>query len=152
MSDWKIIQPFEESHWSAYYRLRYEILRKPWGQGSPDHREPDEKNALHGMILDNHEQALATARIHQIDNTTAQIRFMAVRNDMQGKGLGKAMLHFIESIGRKKIPGLQKIILQSRENAVPFYQHNGYQLVEKSFLLFDNIQHFLMEKKLIKPV
>jgi hypothetical protein len=38
--------------------------------------------------------------------------------------------------------------LQARENAVAFYERNGFHVVKPSFLLFNEIQHFLMEKML----
>jgi len=43
---------------------------------------------------------------------------------------------------------LETVILHARENTLPFYQHHGYTLVERSFLLFDEIQHYLMSKRL----
>ena len=41
-----------------------------------------------------------------------------------------------------------KIILNARENAVDFYIKNGYKINEKSHLLFNKIQHWLMNKDL----
>jgi hypothetical protein len=47
-----------------------------------------------------------------------------------------------------KTKNISEIILHAREIAIPFYESLGYQLVEKSHLLFDEIQHFLMIKKI----
>jgi predicted GNAT family N-acyltransferase len=44
--------------------------------------------------------------------------------------------------------GRSKIFLQARENAVPFYITMGFRVTEKTFLLFEKIQHFAMEKDL----
>ena len=41
-----------------------------------------------------------------------------------------------------------KIILHARENAVTFYESLGYETVKESYLLFDEIQHYLMQKEL----
>lgn len=41
---------------------------------------------------------------------------------------------------------LLSIELQSRENAVEFYKSCGYDIKEKSFKLWDVIQHYLMIK------
>jgi ribosomal protein S18 acetylase RimI-like enzyme len=38
--------------------------------------------------------------------------------------------------------------LHAREIAIGFYQKLGYQMIEKSHLLFGEIQHYLMEKTL----
>ena len=40
----------------------------------------------------------------------------------------------------------KKIVLDAREGAVDFYKKLGYQVAEKSYLLFDEIQHFQMQK------
>jgi ribosomal protein S18 acetylase RimI-like enzyme len=76
----------------------------------------------------------------------AQIRFMAVNTAFQRMGLGKAILRFTEHLGKKKFPNLERIMLHARETSIPFYEANGYRIVESSYLLFGKIQHFLMEK------
>ena len=43
--------------------------------------------------------------------------------------------------------GDTQMILQAREVAVDFYKSQGYQILEKSHVLFDHIQHYLMQKK-----
>ena len=40
------------------------------------------------------------------------------------------------------------VVLEARENAVPFYESLGYSMIEKSYLLFGEIQHFRMKKAL----
>ena len=71
---------------------------------------------------------------------------MAVANEFQGKGLGKLILVELEKVAAEK--GYSKIILQARENALSFYLKNGYTLKEKTFRLWDIIQHYLMEKNI----
>jgi GNAT superfamily N-acetyltransferase len=100
------------------------------------------------MILDETGRALATARIHQVSDHQAQIRFMAVHPDYRGKGLGKAVLQFVELLGKKHYPGITEFCLQARENAVSFYSRNNYSTEAKTFLLFGEIQHYLMVKKI----
>ena len=41
-----------------------------------------------------------------------------------------------------------KMILHARDYAVDFYLKLGYTLIEPSYKLFDELQHFLMEKEL----
>jgi GNAT superfamily N-acetyltransferase len=148
MSQWKIIQPNTPENWSTYYDLRFKVLRQPWHQPIGSEKVDDDAQSLHGMILDENGIALAAARIHQASDHQAQIRFMAVHPDFQGKGLGKAVLQFVELLGRKNFPGITEFCLQARENAVPFYSSNHYSTVEKTFLLFGEIQHYLMVKKI----
>jgi ribosomal protein S18 acetylase RimI-like enzyme len=53
---------------------------------------------------------------------------------------------FAEEISKNR--GDKKIILHAREIALGFYEKLGYQLIEKSHLLFGEIQHYLMEKNI----
>ena len=71
---------------------------------------------------------------------------MAVADNYQGQGLGSKIVTALEDIALDK--GVSRIILQARENAVKFYERNGYEIIEKSYLLFDEIQHWLMKKEL----
>jgi ribosomal protein S18 acetylase RimI-like enzyme len=76
----------------------------------------------------------------------AQIRFMAVSKNSQGMKVGTLLIECLESIAYERKCSL--IILQSRENSVKFYEKNGFKVIKKSYLLFGEIQHFLMQKKL----
>ena len=53
---------------------------------------------------------------------------------------------FLEKIALEQ--GVRWIILQARGNAVQFYKNNGYEIVQKTHLLFGEIQHWLMRKEL----
>ena len=44
--------------------------------------------------------------------------------------------------------GWTEIVLEARENAVPFYEAIGYTIVAESYLLFSEIQHYRMQKSL----
>lgn len=149
MADWLLIPPSSPEHWVAYYQLRYEVLRQPWGQLKGSELADDDAISLHGMIADNKGDALAVGRIHMTAEDQAQVRFMAVKTTMHGLGLGKRLLHYLEHRAQKEHPALVQILLHARENAVPFYEKQGYQVIDKSYILFDSIQHYLMVKSLI---
>ena len=87
---------------------------------------------------------LAVGRLQFNDKMEAQIRYMAVHPQVQGQGLGYKMMLELESIAINE--NCSHIILQSREHAVLFYKKCGYSLIDKTYLLFDEIQHYLMEK------
>lgn len=148
MAEWNIIQPNTPELWKSYFQLRYDVLRKPWNQPIGSEHAEDDAQSLHGMITDIEGNALAIGRVHQIENQKAQIRFMAVHPDYQKKGLGGAILKYIESLAKRQYKDLKEIVLQAREEAVPFYRANGYVIESKSFILFGCIQHYLMKKKI----
>ena len=143
----EIIEPNTFDEFKIYYNLRYEVLRKPWFQPKGSERDDDDENSLHRMIIDEpNGKAVAVGRLQFNSIEEAQIRYMAVSDDYQGMGYGSEIVKVLGNIAREK--GSQKIILQSRENALQFYKSNGYEIVKKTHLLFGEIQHWLMEKEL----
>jgi GNAT superfamily N-acetyltransferase len=71
---------------------------------------------------------------------------MGVHSDYQGKGLGKMVVSYLER--RALENGRNIMILHARINAVKFYESCGYTIKETSYLLWGQIPHWLMEKKL----
>lgn len=137
------------SELDAIIQLRYEVLRKPWNKSIESATDEFEEQAINAYIAENKE-VIACGRLQINSANIAQIRFMAVSNNHQGKGLGKQIAIALEKEALKL--GVQKIELQARENAVVFYKTLGYEVVTKSHKLWDVIQHYLMEKKITTQV
>ena len=127
-------------------QLRVDILRKPWNQPAATATDEAESKSINVFIEDEHKEVLACARLQENEGKVGQIRFMAVSEKFQGKGLGKIVVKKAEETAKQM--GLTKIELQARENAVEFYKSAGYTIKEKTFLLWGIIQHYLMEKDL----
>ncbi|MBK7310923.1 MAG: GNAT family N-acetyltransferase [Sphingobacteriaceae bacterium] len=126
--------------------LRFKILREPWGQSKESSSDGHEDTSQNAFVEDDKGNVIACGRLQTNDANTGQVRYMAVANGMQGKGLGKLVLKTLEE--KAKELGLKKIELQARENALEFYKANNYLLKEKTHLLFGVVQHYLMEKEL----
>ncbi|MBC5774255.1 GNAT family N-acetyltransferase [Pontibacter sp. KCTC 32443] len=141
-----ILEPATPEQFEKYYRLRYLTLRQPWGQPEGSERADDDATATHAMLVDNAGEAIGVCRMHLQTPQEAQIRFMGIHENYQGKGLGKLLLDYLEDKARSM--GATNIVLQAREKAVSFYERNGYKVVEKTHLLFGSIQHYKMEKQL----
>jgi N-acetylglutamate synthase-like GNAT family acetyltransferase len=142
----KVIEPKTSEELAMYYQLRWEVLRKPWGKPRGSELDEQEEQSIHAMLVDDNNEGIAVGRLQMNSPVEAQLRFMGVRADMQGKRLGDHIISYLE--GRARAQGAKKLILQARQNAVSFYERNGYRIKEKSFLLWDEIQHYLMEKEL----
>ena len=143
----KIIEPDSSAEFEQYYNLRYEVLRKPWLQPKGSEKDDGDKSSIHRMIIDeSNGKAVAVGRLQFNTSEEAQIRYMAVSDNYQLKGYGNIIIKTLEDIALNK--GIRNIILQARENALKFYWKNGYEIIEKSYLLFDEIQHWLMVKKI----
>jgi predicted GNAT family N-acyltransferase len=143
----KIIEPNSSAEFEQYYNLRYEVLRKPWLQPKGSEKDDGDKSSIHRMIIDeSNGKAVAVGRLQFNTIEEAQIKYMAVSDNYQLKGYGNIIVKTLEDIALNK--GIRNIILQARENALKFYWKNGYEIIEKSYLLFDEIQHWLMVKKI----
>lgn len=142
----RIIPPQTAEDFANYYQLRYAVLRAPWQQPPGSERADDDESATHALMVDSSGQAIGVCRLHLQTPREAQVRFMAIHPDYQGKGLGRQLLSYMEDQARRL--GASYISLQAREKAVPFYAGCGYAVEKKTHLLFGQIQHFQMRKNL----
>jgi N-acetylglutamate synthase-like GNAT family acetyltransferase len=142
----KVTEPQSAEDFERYFNLRYEVLRKPWNQPYSSVKDDKEQESRHAMVVSAEGEVVGVCRMQFNSAEEAQLRFMGIREDMRGKELGKMLLDYFENIARGH--GIKKIVLQSRENAVNFYKRNGYREIEKSYLLWGLIQHYLMQKDL----
>ncbi len=141
----EIKSPQTDSDWKAYYALRFNVLREPWNQPLGSEVLTDEDQAIHAIAVENKE-VLGVARMHESAENQGQVRCVATATEAQGKGIGKAIMAYLEEKAIEK--GWTEIVLEARENAVPFYQAIGYTIVAESYLLFGEIQHYRMKKAL----
>lgn len=139
----EIKSPQTDSDWKAYYALRFNVLREPWKQPLGSEVLTDEDQAIHAIAVENGE-VLGVARMHESAEKQGQVRCVATATAAQGKGIGKAIMAYLEKEAKQK--GWTEIVLEARENAVPFYEAIGYTIVAESYLLFGEIQHYRMQK------
>ncbi|GAB3530993.1 hypothetical protein GCM10027443_12540 [Pontibacter brevis] len=142
----EVIEPATPEEFKKYYRLRYETLRQPWYQPEGSERAEDDDTAIHAMLVDEDGEAVGVCRLHLNTPQEGQLRFMGIRKDKQGQQLGNQLIEYLEA--RAKAMGAMTLTLQARENAVNFYRRNGYEVVEKTYVLFGTIQHYRMTKQL----
>lgn len=135
--------PKTETEWEQYYLVRYNILRKPWGMKMGSEKDEKENFSEHAAYFVNN-KIVAVGRIQMNTETQAQIRYMAVDPLYQGRKYGREIVDYLES---KAVQNkAMEIVLEARENAVGFYVKCGYILQNKSYLMFDSIQHYTMIK------
>ena len=124
--------------------LRNEILRKPLGlEFTPEELEKEKDEILIGAFED--EKMLGCCMLIKVDKSTVRLRQMAVLNNLQGKGIGRALMQFSENIARDR--GFQKIIMHARASAIGFYEKLGYHVSGNEFVEV-TLPHFTMEKRL----
>jgi|SRR5690554_1544047 len=141
-----ITEPVSEKDFELYYDLRFRILRKPWGQPKGSEKDELENESIHVMVCNKERVPVGVGRAHFNSSDEAQIRYMAVEDEWQNKGIGSMILNYLEKKIAEK--GADKIILNARDNAVKFYEKHGYHIEKEAHTLFDAIPHFQMIKKL----
>ncbi len=141
-----IKQPENEEQLRQYYHLRWQLLRAPWNQPQGSEVDAIEAECLHFIAINKQQQVIGVARLQFNSESEAQIRYMAVLESHQKQGIGRALDNAIVQYAAKN--NGDNIVLDAREDAVDFYKKLGYRQVEKSYLLFEKIQHFRMFKSL----
>ncbi|TMI69936.1 MAG: GNAT family N-acetyltransferase [Bacteroidetes bacterium] len=125
-------------------KMRDDILRKPLGLGfTPEELEGEKENMLIAAFED--ERMLGCCMLVEEQPGTVRLRQMAVLNDLQGKGIGRALMNFAENIARDR--GYKIVRMHARAHAVGFYEKVGYKVKGDQFVEV-TIPHYVMEKLL----
>ncbi|MCB2406873.1 GNAT family N-acetyltransferase [Hymenobacter lucidus] len=140
--------PHSPADFTAYYQLRYQVLRQPWQQplGSERADDDDAPTTIHALFAAPDGTVAGVARLHPSGPAQAQVRYMAVAETYQGQGVGRQLLEYLENAARQL--DLTECVLHARAAAVAFYERQGYHIVAPSHTLFGSIPHFLMSKEL----
>jgi len=132
-----------DDEFKQYYNLRWRILRKPWDQPEGSEKDKLEDACIH-IIAKDDEIVIGIGRLQFNSKDEAQIRYMAIEPEHERQGIGKQIVAALEKQARDK--NRTTIILDAREPAVGFYENLGYLKREKTYLLFNSIQHYRMGK------
>jgi predicted GNAT family N-acyltransferase len=124
-------------------KLREDVLRKPLGLCFTKEELEQEKDHL--LISAYEDDQLKGCCMLVNEGETVRLRQMAVLNEKQGKGIGRALMLFAENLARDR--GYSKITMHARKNAVGFYEKMGYKRTSGEFMEL-NIPHYVMEKPL----
>ena len=141
-----IKSPETESEWESYFNFRWEKLRQPLGMPKDTLKDNKEQDSCHLIAVDSDEEVVGTGRLHFNSEQEGQIRYMAVNESIQRKGLGSSIVLELEMMAKKK--GAKKMVLNARENALNFYLSLGYKEIEP-YESDTGIPHTTMSKELI---
>ena len=137
--------PKNEDEFYEYDLFRWRLLRKPIGKTIESLKDEYEDKSYHLIgVIDN--QIVACGRLHFIDDSKAQIRYMAVDEKYQRKGLGSSILSLLESHAKKN--NADKVILNARDHAIKFYAAAKYKILKKYHGSDTGIPHTTMTKDL----
>lgn len=135
--------------------LRYDVLRKPLGLHFSQSDLLPDQNSIHFVGVEN-KQVLAclilspkndidTLDLNASASKVYKMRQVAVQSQLQGTGIGKKLVQFVE-IEAKKM-GITHFELNARKSAVPFYLTLNYSIEGEEFEEV-GIPHLKMKKAL----
>ena len=125
--------------------LRSEVLRKPIGLDFTEEELDKEKDEILIGAFDEDEM-IGCCMLTKTEEGELRLRQMAVKDDLQGTGIGASIISFAENLARDK--GFGKIVMHARDTAVGFYEKLGYKIVGDAFTEV-NLPHHKMEKPLL---
>lgn len=142
--DFRLGEPASDADWAGYFDLRWRVLREPWDQPRGSERDLDDSSAYHLMVRSAVGAVVAVGRLHFNSKDQAQVRFMAVDDRWRGNGFGGRILFGLEAYAAAQ--GASEIVLNAREEAIPFYIRYGYDVTGPSSTLFGRVKHVHMRK------
>ena len=132
------------SDYQKAIQLRYSILRAPLGLNFSQEDLDKEKDHIHIASFED-DELLGCCMLTKVDPHTLQLRQMAVKDNIQRKGIGASIVSFAESIAKDK--GYRRIIMHARDTAIGFYEKFGYKVKGNQFIEV-NLLHHVMEKNI----
>jgi N-acetylglutamate synthase-like GNAT family acetyltransferase len=139
-----LIAPFGGSLYTQSIALRTSILRKPLNLVYTPYQLDEEKNQIH-IVAEEEGEVLAVVLLQKIDNKTAKMRQLAVKDKYQNQGIGTELIAYFEDYALEH--GFTNIELHAREKAVRFFKQSQYERVGNVFKEV-TLNHYKMVKNL----
>jgi predicted GNAT family N-acyltransferase len=134
----------DSTEYKKMVQLRLDILRKPLGLNfTPDDLAKEKDDILIAAFED--DNILGCCLLTKTAPKIVRLRQMAVAGSLQGKGIGRQMMQFAETVARDY--GNDKITMHARVNALGFYEKLGYTKNGAEFIEV-TVPHYVMEKRL----
>jgi GNAT superfamily N-acetyltransferase len=136
--------PSNIEEWEAYHGIRRKVLFENRGRfGVYDKNHPDEsREGNYPLILLLGGEAIGVIRV-DIDGEKAIFRRVAIREDLQRAGHGRALLALAESFAQTK--GRHHVWSDVAPDAVGFYERCGYSPVPSAPMIGTSVS---MQKNL----
>ena len=106
--------------------LRHEILSAPRGSTVFKRDLREEAVYLHFAAIDDDGEVVGTLMLRPVSDELLHMQQVATSVKVRGTGIGRELVAFAHEEVRKR--GYKRIELDSREGAMRFYPHLGYQV------------------------
>jgi GNAT superfamily N-acetyltransferase len=148
-----IVEPKGEEEFEAYYRIRYERLRKPLGLPPGTERDDTMEPATIHRVVKIGGRVVAAAcwvvgmrRERNVRRPYVRFRQMAVDPEFEGRGIGNAIMRHVEENARAI--GAIELVGNVRMENVPWLSRHGWIEVGEGVKLYDQVASLAMSKPL----
>ncbi len=131
----------------AAFDLRRAVFEEEQNVPRPLDRDAHDNNADHVVAFDGGGRCVGTGRVVRIDSRTCQIGRMATAPDHRNRGVGAAVLAFLERMARLR--GVAELTVHAQLPAEAFYRNRGYVTETEPFAI-EGVPHVLMRKLLLR--
>jgi ribosomal protein S18 acetylase RimI-like enzyme len=124
--------PSTKEEWDAYHKIRItEIHNRYCPELTYDYKDPEENlenNFQFVLLSPNTADVVGVIRIDLLDSREAALRWVAIRKDLQGQGIGRRMLKLAELFVINQ--GRSLVRVPAEENSRWFYEKQGYAYMQ----------------------
>ncbi len=122
-----IKSPITREDFKAYYTLRYQVLREPWGHPKGTEKDDYEPISEHFMAVDEQTgEVLGVVKLDEKAPGVGNISHLAVAPLHQHKGIGKLLVEAVEKRARER--GFKALGAMSRVTATAYFEKHGYHM------------------------
>jgi predicted N-acetyltransferase YhbS len=138
-----LVKPGSEEY-EQMIDLRIEALLQPIGIPA-SYIEPEKEKADLMIGAFDGGKIIGCCVLTRRSENVVQLRQMAVRPGLKGKGIGMAIIRFAERIAVEK--GYEVVMMHARDPVIGFYEKCGYEIKGEQFFEV-GMGHHRMEKKI----
>jgi GNAT superfamily N-acetyltransferase len=123
---YELVKVTTEDDWREYHSLRRHVLWEARGQDGYDEKRPGEYlPANHPLLLKLGGRPIGTTRLDDLGDSRGVVRLVAIADEMQRRGHGRALSALVEGYARKL--GLTTLLVNADPGAVGYYEKMGWR-------------------------
>jgi len=130
----------------AYYALRYQVLREPWGHPKGTEKDDYEPISEHFMAVNEQGDVVGVVKLYEKAGRAGHVSHLAVAPECQHKGIGHLLLQTVEQ--RARAHGFRTIGMMARLTSTVYFEKYGFHIVGIPTPHFGTIHLVWMEKAL----
>ena len=117
--------PLTHDDFKAYYALRYQVLREPWGHPKGTEKDDYEPISEHFMAVNEKGEVVGAVKLYEKSAGVGYISHLAVATEHQHKGIGHLLLKTAEQRALER--NFKIIGTMARVTATIYFEKFGFR-------------------------